>query len=267
MRSCGLLGGGLGKGREDRATDQLDRRRRDGISYCVISLHPEGKPISASVKRGWILQPCSRMRACTRKTVAFLYRPVRSCSGMPKPLPSMDAVGVGHNEHSLSHVWRTQRARRKQRPLCIIPDAGQVSQNDAEPLIKESRDVFHDDDLRSSFANQSSVFGPETGTFTLETKARAGSRYILAGEPSADDIHGNSICGQSLCGEGSDIVIAGHIGPVFRQHAPAEGFDLAESDGLEAASALQAEREAADAAEQIEDAERSHPTLRPQNGA
>jgi hypothetical protein len=38
---------------------------------------------------------------------------------------------------------------------------------------------------------------------------------------------------------------------MFRQHAAAEGFDLAEGDGLKTARPLQPERKAADAGKQV----------------
>jgi hypothetical protein len=55
----------------------------------------------------------------------------------------------------------------------------------------------------------------------------------LAWKAAADDIDGNSIGSKSAGGKGSDVVIAWHLGPVFRQHAPAEWIDLAKGDRLE----------------------------------
>jgi hypothetical protein len=60
----------------------------------------------------------------------------------------------------------------------------------------------------------------------------------LAGEAAADDVNGNSICGETFGGEFSDIGIAGHPGPVLRQDAPGEWVDFAEGDGSEAAGPL-----------------------------
>src|SRR6185437_9176380 len=78
---------------DDRAPDYLWDLRDDRIPDGVVSVHPVGNPISASVKCGWIFQPCSPTSSCTRKTVVFLYRPVRLCRGIPNPLPSIEAVG------------------------------------------------------------------------------------------------------------------------------------------------------------------------------
>jgi hypothetical protein len=54
---------------------------------------------------------------------------------MPKPRPSIDAVGVGHNEHSASHVCGTQCARRYAIPFRIIPDVGQFIKELAEQVF------------------------------------------------------------------------------------------------------------------------------------
>ena len=40
-----------------------------GVSDGSVSVHLIGNPMSASVKRGWIRQPCSKISACTRRTV------------------------------------------------------------------------------------------------------------------------------------------------------------------------------------------------------
>ena len=58
---------------------------------------------------------------------------------------------------------------------------------------------------------------------------------------------------ESLGGEGSDVVIAGDVGPVLGEDASAVGVDLAEGDGSHS-GALKAKRETADAGKEIEDA-------------
>lgn len=45
------------------------------------------------------------------------------------------------------------------------------------------------------------------------------------------------------------------MGPMFRQNLPAEWINLAEGDRLEPARSFKAKREAADAGEEIKDAE------------
>jgi hypothetical protein len=67
----------------------------------------------------------------------------------------------------------------------------------------------------------------------------------LAGESTADKIDCNSVSGQSVGVESADIFIAGNLGPVLRQHAPAEWINLAEGRGDESTSALKTQAEAA----------------------
>lgn len=54
------------------------------------------------------------------------------------------------------------------------------------------------------------------------------------------------------CGELSHVVVAGNAGPVAPEDPPGVVVDLAEGDGAHS-GALESEREAADAAEQVED--------------
>jgi hypothetical protein len=80
----------------------------------------------------------------------------------------------------------------------------------------------------------------------------------LAGEAARNDIDGNSIGSKPCRGEFSNVIVAGHLGPVFRQNLPAEWFNFAEGNRFIAARALQTEREATDPAEEVEDAQLAH---------
>jgi hypothetical protein len=76
----------------------------------------------------------------------------------------------------------------------------------------------------------------------------------LAGEASANNINWSDI----FAPEFGDIFKARNRWPVLRQHTPAEWVDLAEGHGFEAARALQAKAETANAAEQVKNAELAH---------
>jgi hypothetical protein len=67
----------------------------------------------------------------------------------------------------------------------------------------------------------------------------------LAGEPSTDDINGNSIGSKSFCGKRSHVSVARDIGPVLGEDFARELFDFAEGDGLEPTSSLQSQRKTA----------------------
>jgi hypothetical protein len=98
--------------------------------------------------------------------------------------------------------------------------------------------------------------GPEAGSLTLKPRAFSGNADVLAGEPAADCVNGNSICGKSVCGKGANVIVLRNLGPVFRQHLSAEGVYLAEGDRLERTAALQAEGKAPDTREKVEQAKR-----------
>jgi hypothetical protein len=77
----------------------------------------------------------------------------------------------------------------------------------------------------------------------------------LAGKAATDDIDRSDL----PAGEFPDILIAGHLRPVFSQHPPAEWANLAKRDSLEPARALKPKVETAYASEQGKDAELRHP--------
>jgi hypothetical protein len=111
---------------------------------------------------------------------------------------------------------------------------------------------------RSNFANESRVLSPEAAALAINARAFSRKTDILTGKSAADRIDSNSVSGQSVGCEFSDVVIDRHSGPVFRQHLAAIRFDLAERDGLETASALEAQAKATNAREQVEDAQFAH---------
>lgn len=80
---------------------------------------------------------------------------------------------------------------------------------------------------------------------------------VLAGEASANNINWSDIFAPEL----GYVFKLADVGPVFRQHAPAERVDFAERHGLKSTRALQAEAEAANPAEQVEDAKLAHAAL------
>ncbi len=144
-------------------------------------------------------------------------------------------------------------------PLRIIPERGQGPENTLQPVIKQRCDVLHDDVLGSKLANKPGVFKPEAGSGPIQSApASIGEADVLAGKSSAYDIDADTIVTKALFTEGSNVAIALHLGPMFRQHAAAERFDFAEGYGFEAASALQPKAKTANAAEQIKHPELAH---------
>lgn len=137
-------------------------------------------------------------------------------------------------------------------PLRVIPERGKVSENGEESSPSKSPDVLHEHEAGSKLANETAKLSPESGALTVQAGTLAGEADVLAGESPADGVDpGDPESSKSGSVEGSHVVMDGHLGPMLRQHAPAPGVDLAEGDGLEP-RALESEREAAYAAEQVQ---------------
>lgn len=150
-------------------------------------------------------------------------------------------------------MWRTNGARGYNRPLRVIPDSGQVSENVSHSPDKQRCDVFHEDKSGSKLANEARKFTPQAGSLSRKPCASASETDVLAWESAGNDIGaGDPIGSQSVCRELADIGVAGDAGPVTGEDAPGVLVTLAERDGRESC-ALKSEGEPSDAAEQVED--------------
>jgi len=156
------------------------------------------------------------------------------------------ASGVGNNPDALAKVRRADVGGRDATPERIIPAGGKLAEYLCHSPSKQRCDVLHDDEARSKLANETSIFAPQSRALPVETGARASEGDVLAGESAADVVDGDSVSGKSVGCEGSDVVIAGNLRPMLRQHAPAIGIDFAKRDRAERAGALEPERKAAD---------------------
>jgi hypothetical protein len=148
-------------------------------------------------------------------------------------------VGVGSNPNAVSDVRGANVGRRYAVPFRIKPERGQVSEYCFQPPIKQRSDVFHDDEARSKFANKTAVLGPKARFDAPNAFLGTSIADVLAREPAADDIDGNSVSGKSIGCESSNVFIAWHPRPVFCQDTPAVRFNFTESDGLESARAFE----------------------------
>jgi hypothetical protein len=84
---------------------------------------------------------------------------------------------------------------------------------------------------------------------------------VLARKPARDDINGNSISSNSLCGKGADVVVAGDIRPVLGEDFARERFNFAEGDGFKTACSFKAKGKSSYAREKVKDAELMHRQL------
>lgn len=161
-------------------------------------------------------------------------------------------VGVGNNPDPIPLMRGADAVCWNTVPLRIIPARGQVSENFSHPETKQPWRVLHDDELGSKLANESVVFRPKATSGGFQPPSFAGEADILAWEAATDAINGNSVSFKNVCCEGSNVMIAGHLRPMFRQDAAGKFLDLAEGYRLEAASTLKPKAQASKPAEKIE---------------
>jgi hypothetical protein len=67
-------------------------------------------------------------------------------------------------------------------PFRIVPQRGQVSENDAKPPRSEYWRVFHKHVAGSYFANDSGHLSPESATFSIDAPPSTGAADVLARE-------------------------------------------------------------------------------------
>ena len=111
--------------------------------------------------------------------------------------------GVGIDPHPFTLVSCSSVRSGKHSPDSIIPQSGQVSENDAKPPKSESCRVFHDDVARSNLANDSGHFTPESAMLAVESLTSSDHANVLAREAARDDIHQST---PRFAVEGSDII-------------------------------------------------------------
>jgi hypothetical protein len=157
-----------------------------------------------------------------------------------------EAVSVGNKPSALSSMWSSDVDSTHHKRFAGVVDLFQVSDDPVSAASSESRAVLNDDETGSNLGDEASVFAPEAGAVSVESGATTRKADVLAGEASADDISGNSICPKLISRERPNVLIDWHLRPMLAEHGAAIGFDLAERDRAEA-SPLKAETEAADA--------------------
>jgi hypothetical protein len=141
-------------------------------------------------------------------------------------------------------------------PLRVIPERGQIGEDDIEAPNKESWRVFQDDEQRSKFANQTGDFGPKARASSSDALAPTGQANVLTGKTGCNDVD----TAAAGAGKGADIVIAGDVRPVLGEDFARERFDFAEGDGFKSACSFKAKAKPSDAREKIKDAQLSHAT-------
>ena len=163
-------------------------------------------------------------------------------------LPQTVTVGWASGDpDALSLVSRANVASRQHVPESIIPERGQVPENDSKSPGNKHGGVFHEDEARSHLAKYSCELAPQATSFAaLDARALACARYVLAGESSGDEERVVMLPQPSEGGgafgvvgaEGAHVVPDGHSGPAQGEDAAGEGLELDGADGLDAGEAV-----------------------------
>lgn len=133
-------------------------------------------------------------------------------------------VGEGNNKHALAPVRGTKGGCGKHFPFRIIPDLGQILQDDLNPSGEQSAHVFDDDIPGTHCPDESCVFEPQAAARALPDPRMFSSQgYVLTGEAAAEHVHGR----QFGPVQRRYILIYGDARPVLGEYRPAKRVDLA----------------------------------------
>jgi len=70
------------------------------------------------------------------------------------------AAGVGNDPDTVPAVRSTNGGSWYAVPFCIVPERGQLSENNVQPSTKQACDVLHEHERRSYLANNSGILKP-----------------------------------------------------------------------------------------------------------
>jgi hypothetical protein len=91
-----------------------------------------------------------------------------------------DATGVGHKPEAIPFVGRADLGSGKISPFSIIPDAGQVPENNIDSPPSDCGTVFHDDVSWSNLVNDAGHFLPESAPAPQNSFSTAWQGDVLA---------------------------------------------------------------------------------------
>jgi hypothetical protein len=252
---------------ENRVADKLGNLRHYGRPNRLqpSNVQPGWNPINHSLHEGFGTPPSQRSRV----TDLLVSKFSASIDVHFRRMWS-EEVGVGtecvarpvsNDPDAVTTVRRANVGRRDTMPFRIEPERMEISKDGVQSASAKLGAVFDDNDPRCDLVDKPCELAPKSAARIFESSTLAGDADTLAGKAPADCVNGNSIGSKSLCGKLSNVMVTGHLGPVFREDAAGKLFDLAERDGLEPARPLQAEREPAYTAEQVEKLEGLHSPL------
>ena len=100
-------------------------------------------------------------------------------------------VGEGNNKRPFTPIRGTKGGCGKHFPFRIIPDLGQILQDDLNPSGEQSAHVFDDCVPGADFPNKSCVVEPQAAARALpDSRMFSSVGDVLTGETAAEHVHG-----------------------------------------------------------------------------
>ena len=127
-------------------------------------------------------------------------------------------VGEGNNKHALAPVRGAKGGSGKHIPFRIIPERGQIPQDDLNPSGEQPPDVFDDDVPGTHFPDEPCVFEPQAAARPfLDSRMFSSLGDVLTRKTAAEHVHGR----QFVAFQRPHILIYGDARPVPGEYRPA----------------------------------------------
>jgi len=101
-------------------------------------------------------------------------------------------VGVRHKPKPVALVRRSNIGSSQHCPFAVIPERGQVTEDNSESPSKQSWTVLHKRETGSNLANDARHVGPHPGSFAADARAFSGNADVLAREAARYDVNNAS---------------------------------------------------------------------------
>jgi hypothetical protein len=92
------------------------------------------------------------------------------------------ASGVGNKPESFAAVGRSNVGSSQHCPFAVIPERGQVTEDNSESPSKQSWAVLHECEAGSNLANDARHVSPHAGSFAADSGSFSGQANVLARE-------------------------------------------------------------------------------------
>ena len=133
-------------------------------------------------------------------------------------------VGEGNKKHTLAPVRGAKGGSGKHFPFRIIPERGQIPQDDLHATGEHPPDVFDDCVPGADFPNKSCVVEPQAAARPfLDSRMFSSVGDVLTRKTAAEHVHGR----QFVAFQRPHILIYGDARPVPGEYRPAKRVDLA----------------------------------------